>query len=377
MANFKKQSTGWEFRLKFKDPFTQKFREKSGRGFATKGEAQAAAADFERKIKEGYEQTDVSLVSYLDIWLNEYKIGTVRKNTLLVHTNNTKKHIAPYFKKIQLRDLKPIMYQKFINYLIEKGYSKRTVELVHSTMHNALEKAVTLGKLEKNPCNGVTIRGNKKKKEVKFIESEHISLFLQTAHQYGYIYWIFFKVLIETGMRKGEAAALQWSDIDFKAQTITINKTLDFTAKEDEDLFGDTKTFNSERVIRISRSLINDLKYHMNVQNQDKLTLKEMYRHDLNLVLCRTDGSPIPKSSLFNSFSRILQRIELPSMPIHSLRHTHAVLLLETGVEMKYIQERLGHGSIQITADVYSHISKKIEKDSIDKYESFTENILK
>lgn len=77
-----------------------------------------------------------------------------------------------------------------------------------------------------------------------------------------------------------------------------------------------------------------------------------------------------PKSSLFNSFSRILKRAELPSMPIHSLRHTHAVLLLEAGNGMKYVQERLGHGSMRITADVYSHVSKKIEASSMEKYET-------
>jgi integrase len=84
----------------------------------------------------------------------------------------------------------------------------------------------------------------------------------------------------------------------------------------------------------------------------------------------------MPKSSLFNSFSRILKRIGLPAMPIHSFRHTHAVLLLEAGNDMKYVQERLGHGSITITSDVYSHISKKIEESSMEKYEAHMRSIL-
>lgn len=370
MANFKKHSTGWEYRVKYKDPFTQKFREKSQRGFLTKKEAQLAAADFEKKINEGFEQTDdIELSTFLRNWLKEYKEGTIRKNTLILHQNNIDNHIVPYFKQIRIKDIKPIMYQKFLNSLTESNYSKRTVELVHATMHNAMEKAVTLCKIEKNPCNGVTIKGHKKEQSVQFIESCDIPKFLQSAHQYGYIYWIFFKVLIETGMRKGEAAALQWTDIDFKNQIINISKTLDFSAKENESLFGDTKTFNSKRTIRMSKSLVNDLKYHLNYQNQNKLALNNVYRHDLNLVLCKDDGKFIPKSSLFNSFSRILKRAGIPSMPIHGLRHTHAVLMLESGVDMKYVQERLGHGSIQITSDIYAHISKKIETDNMEKYE--------
>lgn len=270
----------------------------------------------------------------------------------------------------------PIGYQKFLNHLGDQGYSKSTIQIIHNTMNGALEKAVILGKLEKNPCKGVTIKGGVKTKSLKYIESEDTPAFLQNAHQYGYIYWIFYKVLIETGMRKGEAAALTWDDIDLKAGTINICKTLDFSAEDEATLFGDTKTFNSQRTIKISQSIISDLKQHIKYQNQNKLAWKGSYKHKLNLVLCRDDGNFMPKSSLFNSFSRILKRIGHPPMPIHSLRHTHAVLLLEAGNDMKYVQERLGHGSITITSDVYSHISKKIEESSMEKYEAHMRSIL-
>jgi integrase len=384
MASFKKLNTGWEYRIKYTDTFTRKPREKSQRGFSTKKEAQLAAAEAEKKIREGIEQSDISLSDFFAVWIKEYKVGTIRKNTIQSHQNNVNTHIIPYFKNILLKDVKPIMYQKFINHVAEesygkegstKTYSKATVRIVHSTFHNAMEKAVTLGKLEKNPCDGVTIKGLAKSNSIKFIESGDIPVFLANAHQYGYIYWIFFKLLLETGMRKGEAAAIQWIDIDLKNQTINVNKTLDFSAKDTEPLFGDTKTFNSPRKLKISQALVNDLKYHMNYQNQNKLSFKGAYHHELNLVLCRDDGNFMPKSSLFNAFSNILKRIELPALPIHSLRHTHAVMLLEAGVEMKYVQERLGHGSIQITSDVYAHISKKIESDSMDKFEKHMKKI--
>ncbi|WP_232322494.1 site-specific integrase [Brevibacillus parabrevis] len=106
------------------------------------------------------------------------------------------------------------------------------------------------------------------------MESSDIPRFLQATLRYDYIHWIFFKVLIETGMRKGEAAALQWTDIDFKNMTISINKTLDFGAKNKSELFGDTKTFNSNRTIKISQSLVNDLKHHLSYQNQNKVSVQ-------------------------------------------------------------------------------------------------------
>ncbi|PFG13038.1 site-specific integrase [Bacillus sp. es.036] len=380
MATYRKRGEKWEYRISYKDPFTQKHKLKSKGGFKTKREAQHAASQEKAKLNAGFEVDNTSLLleHYLNDWLVNYKSGVVRKNTYDIHERNINKHILPYFKKINLVDLKPVMYQKFLNSLTNYGYSKRTIEIIHTTMANAMKKAVTLGKIERSPCEGVDIKGKEKERsELKYMDSEDIHDFLQEAYKYGYEYWIFFKVLIETGMRKGEAAALQWTDLDLKVGTITINKTLDFKARSKEELFGDTKTFNSKRTITISKSLINDLHFHKKQQNQNKLALNEIYHHDLNLVLCRNNGNIMPKSSLFNAFNRILKRTNKTKLPIHSLRHTHAVLLLEAGADMKYVQNRLGHGSMEITSNVYAHVSKKIETDTLERYEEYMKNILK
>lgn len=374
--NKKDKKYKYEYRIKYKDPITQKDREKSKKGFDSKPEALHAATLVEKKLLEGLEQTPISLEEYLKMWLEEYKKGVVRKNTYDIHRNSVKNHILPYFKNINLNEIKPIMYQKFISHLSDQGYSKKTIEGIHSTFHNACDRAVLLNKLDKNPCKNVVIKGKTKSKEFKYIESSDIPKFLTTAYADNYNYWLFFKTLIETGMRKGEAAAIQWTDIDLKARTIDINKTLDFEPEDEDELFGDTKTFNSPRVITISQGLANDLHFHMKKQNQNKLNMNELYRHDLNLVFCRNDGDYLRKSTLFNALKRILKKADIPEVSIHALRHTHAVLLLEAGASMKYVQERLGHGSMQITADVYSHISKKIETDTMSKFEDYTKNLL-
>lgn len=368
----------WEYRIRYKDSITQKFKEKSKKGFTSKAEAKISAEELERQIREGTNPTDEPMKEYLLTWLNEYKKGTVATNTFLSHQNNVEKHIVPYFKNILLKDFKPVLYQKFINSLVDAGYSRRTIEIVHGTMYNAMEKAIILEKIQKNPCVGVEIKVKAKEPEVKFIESDRIADFLREAYKYDYIYWIFYKALIETGMRKGEAGALQWTDIDLKEKTITINKSLDFrlASKNPEMMFGDTKNYNSKRTITISEGLASDLRFHQKYQNQNKIALNDCYCFEFNLVFCRNDGNYLPKSSLFNSFSRILKKANLPSLPIHSLRHTHAVLQLEAGASMKYLQERLGHGSMQITADVYSHISKKLDQEAMSKFEEHMRNIL-
>lgn len=380
MATFRKRNGKWEYRVSFKDPFTQKYKVKSKSGFSTKKEAQTAASEEEKRIESGFEldNSSLRLEDYLLSWLNEYKKDSIRKNTYILHSQNIKNHILPYFKNLLLKDLKPMMYQKFLNHLTNQGYSKRTVEIIHGTMHNAMDKALMLSKLEKNPCSGATIskKNEKQHNGLKYMRSEDIQLFLQCASKDNYIYYLFFKTLIHTGMRKGEAAALQWKDVHFKEHTISINKTLDFGASSKEELFGDTKTYASIRDITIPQSLANELIAHRRMQNNDKLMLTDSYYHELDLIFCRRDGNFLPKSTLFNAFARILKNANLPPLSIHSLRHTHAVLMLESGASMKYIQERLGHGSITITSDVYTHVSKKINQESITSFEEYISSVL-
>ncbi|MCY9377400.1 site-specific integrase [Bacillus sp. T17B1] len=177
-------------------------------------------------------------------------------------------------------------------------------------------------------------------------------------------------------MHKGEAATLQWTDINLRENYIDIKNTLDFSAKTANELFGKTKTYESKRRISIGTSLSAALQKHKKWQFENKQMLQDDYKHDLNLVFCRVDGNFLPKSTLFNAFNRILKRADINKMPIHALRHTHAVLLLESGADMKYIQERLGHKSMMVTADVYSHISKKLDQNRIKDYEKYVSSIV-
>ncbi|WP_067730173.1 tyrosine-type recombinase/integrase [Oceanobacillus damuensis] len=367
----------WEYRVKIKDPITKKYKEKSKRGFRTKPEARFEAQKVEKDLLEGFDMSETSLYHFLDFWMEEYKKDTVRKNTYLTLQNSIENHIKPYFRELVLKELTPELYQKFLNHLDEKDLAYNTIKKIHNALTGAMNRAVINKKVQTNPCSNAVFKAKEIKEDVKFIDSSKINLFLTNAYEYGYIYWIFFKLLIETGMRKGEAGALQWSDINFKDLTITINKSLDFQASNESELFGETKNYNSKRVISISKSLSDDLRFHARWQNQNKTMINDLYHHELNLVLCRKDGNFMPKSSLFNAFSRILKRSGIKPLPIHSLRHTHAVLLLEAGADMKYIQKRLGHGSYQITADIYSHVSNKINQKNTAQFESYLNDILK
>lgn len=384
MASFKRIGPGnWSFRYKYKDTITGKQREVKRQGFQSKPLAEQAYEEIKRSLQLGFDSaSNETLAEFLEFWLKEYKEGKIAKNTYRIHERNIKNHIIPYFQSIQLVDLNYKLYQKFINHLIERKYSKRTVEIVHGTMYGAMKKAKILRKIHGNPCIDVTIYSAKEKREkgnkavTKFIPYDKIEPFLDAALADNYTYYLFFRFLIETGVRKGEALALQWNNVDLDSNRISIEHSLDYEAATDDELFSDTKTYHSEREIPITNRLAMDLRSHKVRQNDNIFRLKKTYKSDLDLVFCRENGSPLPKSTLFNAFRRILEKADLPSLSIHTLRHTHAVLLLESNVEMKYIQEALGHGSMQITSDIYTHVSKKIESDSIERFENYTKKII-
>lgn len=386
MASFKKVSPkNWSFRFKYRDKITGKRREIKRQGFQSKPEAVKAYEEIKRTIDFGYDVVkDEKLKEFLYYWLKNYKEGKVAKNTYRLHKRNIENHIVPYYQNILLTDVTYNLHQKFINHLIDKGYSKRTVEIIHGTLYSAMEKAKLQMKIEHNPCKGVSIYTEKEQKKrknksenVRFIAYDKIDDFLEAAIVDNYTYYLFFRFLIETGVRKGEALALQWDKVDLDNYRIRIDQTIDYEAKANDELFGDTKTYKSTREIPITRRLAKELKAHKTQQEHHKKRLKSLYHNELNLLFCREDGTPLPKSTLFNAFRRILKKAGLPTLSIHSLRHTHAVLMLESKVEMKYIQEALGHNSIQITSDVYSHVSKKIENDAIQKFEEHTKNIFR
>lgn len=381
MASFRKRGSTWQYRIKYIDSLTRESKEISKGGFKTKKEASIAASAEEVKISNGLEldRDNVQLKLYLREWLLEYKKDNVRKNTYILHERNVETKIIPYFKDIYLKDLTPLRYQKFLNHLSEQGYSKRTIEIIHTTMYNALQIAVRpLRKLDENPCKDVVIpkKNEKKKTELQYIKSDDIPAFLQVSRRDSYVYYMFFKTLLETGLRKGEAAALQRKDIDFKEGYITVNKKLDFQTRAGESRFGEAKTYESNRKVKMSDSLSKELSKHMDYLNTQRIVYNDIYHHELDLVFCREDGNFLPKSTLFNAFNRVNHKAGLEKLPIHALRHTHAVLLLESGASMKFVQERLGHKNITITSDVYSHISDKIENRSVDDYDSYMKNLL-
>jgi integrase len=375
-----KSGAFWEYRFVFKNPITGKPQEKSKKGFKTKAEAKAACEIAERDIKDGYNEENILLKDYIFYWLDSHKKDVIRDTTYDNKMMQIKKHILPFFQNIKLADVGFKFYQSFIDHMAAQGYARMTIENSHWILHSVFNRAIIEKKMKENPAKLATLKGKKPKAEdMKYIPSEQINDLLFFASRDKFIYYIFFKTLLETGMRKGEAAALTWDDIDFKNLEITIEKAMN-TAKGN---FTDTKNKNSRRIISFPERLIPELKQLRKLQNDNRLIHGSQYEG--NLIFCREKGQFLPKTTLHKAFKRIQERAGINAgndengnivyYEIHSLRHSHAVYRLENGTDMKTLQGHLGHGSYEVTANVYSHVSEKMKKKSLDKYIEGTNNL--
>ncbi|TKI98233.1 site-specific integrase, partial [Bacillus wiedmannii] len=296
MATFRKRGKKWEYRIRYVDKTTGKKREISKGGFDSKKEATFHANERERQLFHGMaaDSKKALLSEYLIEWLETYKKGKVGQSTYILHKNNINNHIIPYFKNIKLADMNKIEYQKFINHLINKGYSKRTVEIVNSTMSNAIKRAIDLEMVYKDFTNRILIaadRFNQHSIRENYLTKEQVSKLLNTAHKDKMIYYVLFYTLVETGMRKGEATALEWdTNIDLDNKMIHIDRTINYHAytpagqKNSKDLIGKTKTYDSVRSITISDRLVSVLKTFKTYQNECKLKLGIRYDKTFDFV---------------------------------------------------------------------------------------------
>jgi integrase len=378
-----KKGSFWEFRTVYKDPLTGKRKEKSGAGFSTKREAKKACEDFERDLKDGFNEENIKLKDYINYWLDSHKKDNIRESTYDNKVMQIKKHILPYFQEIKLTDVKPKFYQGFIDQMADQKYARSTIENSHWILHGVFERAVIEKKIKDNPAKIATLKGKQRSQEdLEYIPSDIVNELMIEAYRDRFENYIFFKTLLETGMRKGEATGLTWDCIDMENNLITINKAMDTQTGK----FTPTKTENSKRTIWVPDRLIDELKHLRKRQLQNIMAWGDKYDREKNLVFCRPQGQFYPKSTLFNSWQRYQKKANICKgkddqgkpvyYSIHAIRHTHAVMCLENDMDMKTLQERLGHGNYEVTADVYSHVSDKMKKKTLDKYEQGTAHLL-
>jgi integrase len=217
--------------------------------------------------------------------------------------------------------------------------------------------------LQKNPCSFYDLP-RKIKKEMKCLSPKQTVAFLETAKQSEH--FCLFLLAIETGLRSEEYLGLKWSDISFENAVLSVQRAIIETPQRNYR-FDQPKTATSRRSIPLSKRLIGELKLHRRKQLEQKLKLGCDYQ-TLDLVFADESGEPFRKYVIRERhFQPLLEKAGLPKFRLYDLRHTTATLLLSEGISPKVVSERLGHSSVVITLDVYSHVLPTMQADATDK----------
>lgn len=347
------------------DPATGKLKRKSFYG-KTRAEVAAKITRALQEIKTGtfIEPTQATFGEWLDKWLTSYKKGQLKPSTYESYEMLINVHIKPALGKVPLAKLQAHMLQSFYNEKLAKGrvdgkggLSTRMVRYLHAIIRQALQQAVKEGLLSRNVADA-TNPPAVKSKQMRPLTEEELLAFFEAAR--GDRLFPAYVLAATTGLRRGELLGLCWDCVDLEHGIITVKRQL-LALKDGPTLEETTKSKSGRRSVVLTDDAIRELKAWRKRQAQEKLLMGEAYQ-DNGLVFCKEDGTPLDPREFTKRFQRLLEKAGLPKVRLHDLRHTHASLLLARGVHPKVVQERLGHSSITITLDLYSHLAPGLQE---------------
>jgi integrase len=273
------------------------------------------------------------------------------------------KHVREKLGSRKLSDIKPFDVQKLYNQMTENLLSPRIVRYVHTILKSAFTQAIKWWMLSVNPCNIANLP-RQQKNEMKAFSPKQAKRFLELAK--GSKHALIFAFALASGMRPEEYLALKWSDIDFEKCTATVQRTL-IWRKGGGWYFAEPKTARSRRTLPLPESLFVELKAHKRQQAEATLKLGQYYERN-NFIFATSEGKPIRYGNLTKRyFHKILEKADLKGFRLYDLRHATATLLLSEGVNPKIVSERLGHASIVLTLNTYSHVLPDMQKEASSK----------
>jgi integrase len=231
------------------------------------------------------------------------------------------------------------------------------VHYIHVTLHKALKTAVQLGMIVRNPADAVE-PPHIQRHEMQTMNESDVHIFLEAAKATPY-YGLFYLALF-TGMRRSELLAFRWSDVDLLLCQLSVSRSI-HQLHSGAIIFRQPKTDKSRRMVSLSPSTSIVLREHRERQAQLRQSIG-LPLSDADLVFSQYDGKPLLPDSITHAWHKLAIRCGLKGIRLHDARHTHASLMLKQGVHPKIVQERLGHASIQITLDTYSHVAPGLQE---------------
>jgi integrase len=314
------------------------------------------------------EASPITLDGFLDKWLESAAKPRVSERTFSEYSALLRRYVREPLGKTKLSELRALEIQALYSQMLEQGLSARVVRYTHAVLSSALKQAVRWSMLYRNPA-GLVQLPKQDRKEMCALTPGQSAQFLVAlkADRYSAL----FALALSTGMRPEEYLGLRWIDVDLVKATVTVRRALVWRTKGGGWYFTEPKTSRSRRTIPVPASMIAALVDHKRQQSEERLKLGSEWQ-DNGLVFTTSLGSPLNISNLTaKHFKPALKRAGLPNtIRLYDLRHTCATLLLGAGENPKVVSERLGHASITLTLDVYSHVLPDMQKAASDKLEN-------
>jgi integrase len=319
------------------------------------GEVQRKLAEAMGDAARGIVVDDKNLTvsEYLDRFLEDVQRGSVRGSTYSRDKYLVTNHVKPALGRVKLKNLSAMHLQRLYREKQDAGLSASTVQKVHHVLHKALDQALKWDLIPRNSADAVKAP-TPAPKEMHPLSVQEARRLLDTAS--GDRLEALYVLGVTTGMRRGELLGLKWTDVDLENGRLSIRRALTRTDEGKYVALTEPKTKGSRRTVKLTQRAVQALRSHLERQLVEIEAAGDLYGDD-GLVFATEAGTPINPSNLRQrSFTPLLKRSSLPHIRFHDLRHTCATLLLSKGVHPKFVQELLGHATIAITLDTYSHV---------------------
>jgi integrase len=356
------RGTTWYGRYDYADPATGKrvYRRVSA---PTRKECEALLRAAIQKAESGAGGVDERLTvrEYLvDRWLPALE-PTVRPATYRRYLDVVRHHVLPTLGGLRLSKLSALDLQALYADRLATGLSPTTVHHLHAVLHRALGQAMRLGLLERNVCDLVDAP-RRAAPLVQAWDARHVVKVLDIGDATDLA--ALWRVALLCGLRRGELLGLKWEDVDLEQGTLAVRRSL-IRGKGGTWQLGEPKTASGRRSIALDATCVAALRKHRAAQNAERLRLGPVWE-DLGFVFTNETGGPLHVNALMVRYERLVREAGVPRIRFHDLRHTSATLALVQGIHPKIVQERLGHSTVAMTLDRYSHVTPGLQQQAAE-----------
>ena len=353
-----------------RDPVTGKRRQLWRSVKGTKRDAQVVLTQLLHQRDTGVDAPPgkTTVGEFLQLWLQTYAAPNTAPKTYERYEQLMRVHVVPLLGNIPLSKLRPLHIQGVYQRVREMGRSARTALHCHRVLKQALGHALKWQLLARNPAEAVD-PPRPERHEMPSFTSDEVRRLLSAADQTPHGPLVY--VAVMTGLRMGELLGLRWRDVDLDAGRISVRQTCQWLPKRGF-IFRQPKTYRSARPVSVADRVVERLRQQRMRQAEERLAAGSAYDNN-DLVFANAVGIPIHPNRLREAWARIGVQAGL-RLRFHDLRHIHASLLLQQGVHPKVVSERLGHSTVAVTLDIYSHVVPSLQVEAASQLEELLAN---